>query len=90
MSSFLTFYFIILFVIVAAVVSIVTKARKQNISSDGHKVPLNEDLTCTVKDGHHHEESNEFGSRYIVHNEPEQGYVVLNGVKRRIIDCKNL
>ena len=26
----------------------------------------------------------------VVHDEPEQGYVILNGVKRRIEDCKDL
>lgn len=90
MSSFLVFYLIVVFMIVAVVVSAAAKIRKQNVSSDGHKVPFSEDLTCTAKDGHHHTESSEFGSRYIVHNEPEQGYVVLNGLKRKISDCKYL
>ena len=29
----------------------------------------------------------EFGPRYIVHDEPEEGYVILNGVKRKLTDC---
>ena len=36
---------------------------------------------------HDHDKQSE---RYIVHDEPEQGYVILNGVKRRIEDCKDL
>lgn len=30
------------------------------------------------------------GKHLIAHPEPEAGYVVLNGVKHRIEDCKNL
>lgn len=30
------------------------------------------------------------GRKLVPHPEPEPGYVVLNGVKRRIEDCKNL
>lgn len=71
------------------------KRRRATISSDGHVVPPNEDVTCEGKDGHNHPkmtpaQQREFGPRYIVHNEPETGYVVLNGVKRRISDCKDL
>ena len=37
-------------------------------------------------DGHDHHNI----PRYIVHTDAETGYVVLNGVKRKISDCKYL
>lgn len=59
----------------------------KTISDDGHVVPESQDLTCETRHGHHHAST---GPRYIVHEEPERGYVVLNGVKRRLTDCRNL
>lgn len=56
-------------------------------SSDGHYVPKSQDMTCR-KYGHRHE--TESTPRYIVHEDPETGYVILNGIKRKISDCKNL
>jgi hypothetical protein len=70
------------------------KGRKPNylvgrtISSDGHTIPYKDDITCETKDGHHHPTSNQ--PRYIVHEEPEEGYVILNGKKIRLKDCKYL
>lgn len=65
--------------------------RHRTISSDGHAVAHNEDLTCETRQGHVHPETlqleKEYGHRYIVHDEPEEGYVVLNGVKRKLTDC---
>ena len=66
------------------------RRRRRTISDDGHYVPASEDLTCETAAGHRHESSSEYGQRYIVHNEPEDGYVVLNGVMRKIEECKNL
>ncbi|MBQ1476914.1 MAG: hypothetical protein IIZ33_02080 [Erysipelotrichaceae bacterium] len=63
--------------------------RRGPVSSDGHRVPKEQDLTCD-RYGHDHEENSEFGRRYIVHEDPEDGYVILNGVKRKISDCKYL
>lgn len=64
---------------------------RRTVSSDGHAVPRREDLTCDTNEGHHHPEESamakEFGPRYIVHDEPEEGYVILNGVKRKLTDC---
>ena len=83
--------FFIFFSLLGSLISAISKAaKKRNVSSDGHIVPENEDLTCENLEGHHHESNNEYGSRYIVHNEPEDGYVVLNGVMRKIEDCKDL
>lgn len=77
--------------------SVLAKSRKQGrmISSDGHVVSKEEDLTCEGRDGHVHpklsaKDAADFGRRYIVHNDPETGYVILNGVKRKLSDCKDL
>ena len=68
-----------------------TSGRLTVRSSDGHYIKRGEDLTCETNDGHNHEDrSSEFGRRYIVHNEPNEGYVVLNGIMHKIEDCKNL
>lgn len=32
----------------------------------------------------------DFGPRYVVTEQPEKGYVILNGVKRKLRDCRNL
>lgn len=70
---------------------VVSKAtKKKTVSSDGHVVPKNQDLTCETEFEHKHPQTNEFGRRYIVHEEPEEGYVILNGIKRKLTDCKNL
>ena len=79
----------------------VTKLKKlksganQERSSDGHIVPKEDSFTCETKEGHHHpkmsqSDINDFGKRYIVHDEPEDGYVVLNGVRRRLDECSKL
>lgn len=66
------------------------KHKNMMTSSDGHVVKDEENLTCENEHGHIHPLNNEFGPRYIVHNEPEDGYIVLNGVLRKIEDCKDL
>ena len=72
------------------------RAQHVTVSSDGHKVPASQDLTCEQEYGHVHdrkamqEAEKEYGRRYVVHEEPTEGWVVLNGVKRKIEDCKNL
>lgn len=70
-----------------------TKKRQGVMSSDGHRVSAGEDLTCDTQHGHSHAgtgDSSEFGPRYIVHNDPEEGYVILNGVMRKLTDCRDL
>lgn len=64
--------------------------KKPLVSSDGHVVPKQQDITCENEFGHQHPKNKEYGRRYIVHEEPEEGYVVLNGIKRKITDCKYL
>ena len=53
----------------------------KTVSSDGHVIKPENDPTC-AKYGHVHEETKH---RYIVHDEPVEGYVNLNG---RIISLK--
>ena len=85
-------FIVVLWIAIIAVISVVsaTSAGKtrRTISSDGHVVPAKSDPTCEGEYGHDHGPQRE--RRYIVHDEPNEGYVVLNGVKRKIEDCKYL
>lgn len=76
----------ILSVLIALLRSILKRTGHPVISSDGHRIPPSKDITCAAY-GHTHPES---APRYIVHEDPENGYVILNGVKRKITDCKYL
>jgi hypothetical protein len=82
----LVFTYAMIYVILIAI-------RRQNSprSSDGHLIPPEKDITCN-RFGHRHEqtETEAYTGRYIVHEDPETGYVILNGIKRRITDCKYL
>ncbi len=97
LAIFIVWFLIIFVVALTQIIGAMVKVSKGNnrirktISSDGHVVPKDQDLTCE-RYGHDHrkEGTNEFGRRYIVHEDPEEGFVVLNGVKRKISDCKNL
>ena len=88
-TPFLFIYVIWFLVIIIGIIK-ASKNKKKTISSDGHVVPKKQDLTCETEFEHKHPQTNEFGRRYIVHEEPEEGYVVLNGIKRKISDCKYL
>ena len=84
-------------VVLSAFVTVVGKLKKRNrtIAADGHVIPPEKDITCEGRDGHRHpqptaRQKEDYGPRYIVHDDPEIGYVILNGVKRRIQDCKDL
>ena len=53
------------------------------------------DVTCETTEGHAHRkptanEEQNYGKRYVVRNEKETGYVILNGVKRKLTDCGGL
>ena len=62
----------------------------RTVSSDGHIVKKEEDLTC-ARFGHKHDKMpEEFGERYVVHNDPQTGEVVIDGVKRKIKDCTDI
>ena len=57
-----------------------TASRRTARSSDGHWIRGEQDITCRQY-GHNHSGSVEPQSRYIVHEEPTEGYIVLNGKK---------
>lgn len=54
------------------------------MASDGHRMSKNQDVSCR-RFGHRHEEFDT--PRYIPHSDPEQGYIILNGVKMRLKDA---
>ena len=92
---------VILTMFTAASASLI-RIRKPTTAHDGHIIRSEDDITCETKYGHHHPKQEEFfpedetasavssepTPRYIVHDDPEEGYVVLNGVKRKLEDCK--
>lgn len=82
------FFIVWIVVLLAVVVSTLQQIRrKQNtISDDGHRIAKDKDITCNTKFHHNHPQER----RYIVHEEPTDGYVILNGRKRKIEDCKYL
>ena len=57
-----------------------TASKRAARSSDGHWLRGEQDITCR-QFGHNHPRSVEPQSRYIVHEEPTEGYIVLNGKK---------
>ena len=51
------------------------------VASDGHVIPAKDDISC-AKFGHHHEKKQDPlfpEAQFIVHNEPAEGYINLNG-----------
>lgn len=65
------------------------KRQRRTVAHDGHAIPKENDITCETAYGHNHGLTPE-GRRYIVHEDPPEGYVILNGVKRSLDECKNL
>ena len=57
-----------------------TYSKRSARASDGHWLRGEQDITCRQY-GHNHPNSVEPQSRYIVHEEPTEGYIVLNGKK---------
>lgn len=51
---------------------------------DGHILRGDKDITCRQY-GHRHEE--DAAPRFIVHDDPEDGFIILNGVKMRISEA---
>ena len=74
------------FVLIALLIR--KRRGRQTVSSDGHSVPDDQDLTCSARYGHSHGAPDV--PRYIVHEDPPEGWVVLNGVRRKIEDCRDL
>ena len=61
-------------------------ARRPARASDGHILKGVQDITCR-QFGHDHPEWEEPSTRYIVHDDPEDGYIILNGKKMRITEA---
>ena len=57
-----------------------TGTGKRPLASDGHRVPKDQDISCR-RFGHNHEEFDT--PRYIPHNDLQEGYIILNGVKMK-------
>ena len=82
--------FMILIVAFTILVVVMSAYSKQHVRSYGSASPIVE------KDHLWHEPRGEYGEnhadivddRVVSHPQPEIGYVVLNGVKRRLEDCK--
>lgn len=54
--------------------------RRPPRSTDGHVLGREQDITCR-RFGHNHSEWEEPSERYIVHDDIEDGYIILNGKK---------
>lgn len=54
------------------------------LSSDGHRVPKDQDISCR-RYGHNHPEFDT--PRFIPHEDPEEGYIILNGVKMKLTEA---
>ncbi len=55
--------------------------KNEQIASDGHRIPAKDDISC-ARFGHRHEKSADPDfpeAQFIVHNEPVEGYINLNG-----------
>lgn len=59
---------------------------KGPMASDGHRVPKDQDISCR-RYGHKHEEFDT--PRFIPHEDPEEGYVILNGVRMKLTEADN-
>ena len=55
-------------------------------TSDGHMLSEEQDITCRQY-GHNHPSWEEPAIRYIVHDDPEEGFIILNGKKMRITEA---
>ena len=60
------------------------QAGGRPLASDGHRVPKDQDISCR-RFGHTHEEFDT--PRFIPHDDPEQGYIILNGVKMKLSEA---
>ena len=54
------------------------------MAADGHRVPKDQDISCR-RYGHNHPEFNT--PRFIPHEDPEEGYIILNGVKMKLTEA---
>lgn len=56
------------------------------LASDGHRVSKDQDISCR-RFGHKHEEFDT--PRFIPHEDPEEGYIILNGVRMKLTEADN-
>ena len=54
------------------------------MAADGHRVPKDQDISCE-RFGHKHQEFDT--PRYIPHQDPEEGYIILNGVRMKLTEA---
>ena len=54
------------------------------MASDGHRVSKDQDISCR-RYGHNHPGFDM--PRFIPHEEPEEGYIILNGVKMKLTEA---
>ena len=57
---------------------------KSPMASDGHRVPKDQDISCR-RFGHRHDEFDT--PRFIPHDDLEEGYIILNGVRMKLTEA---
>lgn len=62
----------------------VGSSGKSPMASDGHRVPKDQDISCR-RYGHKHEEFDT--PRFIPHDDLEEGYIILNGVRMKLTEA---
>ena len=81
--------FLAVFVFIITVFVSIANSNKQNNVTIRNIDQV--DATCENNYNHKHKPTDpEYGQRYIVKEEPTEGYVCLNGVIRKLEDCKDL
>ena len=58
-------------------------------STDGHTLRKDQDITCR-QFGHRHSELEEPAVRFIVHDDIEDGFIILNGKKMHRTEAENI
>lgn len=59
-------------------------SAKGPMAADGHRLPKDQDISCE-RFGHKHKEFDT--PRYIPHQDPEEGYIILNGVRMKLTEA---
>ncbi|WP_027431256.1 hypothetical protein [Lachnospira multipara] len=61
-----------------------------NFSSNGQKIDKSFDYTCETRYDHTHRPEYSMPNRYVVHEQPTTGYIVLNGKRYSKKELKNM
>lgn len=61
-----------------------------NFSSNGQKIDKSFDYTCETRYDHTHRPEYSMPNRYVVHEQPITGYIVLNGKRYSKKELKNM